>query len=379
MNLSFPMLGSHNIQRPTLLLDREKAIRNIARIARKATSAGIGFRPHFKTHQSAEIGNWFRQFGVDAITVSSLDMALYFSANGWKDITVAFAANLLEKNKINSLAQRIRLHLLVDTLDAVSALDGFLQHQVVLWIDIDVGYHRTGIPWNDFNQTIQVARAISRTKNLAFGGILTHSGHTYHAQSVAEIQEIHRDGLKKLLALKGKLAQAGISSCPISIGDTPSASVATSFAGADEIRPGNFLFYDLTQSKLGACTEEEIAVTVACPVATKVKEGNKIIIYGGAVHLSKEFLLDEQDRMVFGYVAQPCGNSWGAAEKRAPIVSLSQEHGIIQVDDALFQEIKVGELLSILPVHSCLTSDLYETYLTLDGKRIERRRSNDEI
>jgi D-serine deaminase-like pyridoxal phosphate-dependent protein len=379
MNLSFSMLRSYNIQRPTLLLDREKAIRNLARMARKATSAGIGFRPHFKTHQSAEVGNWFRQFGVDAITVSSLDMALYFSANGWKDITVAFAANLLERDKINSLVQRIHLHLLVDNLDAVSALDGFLQRQVVLWIDIDVGYHRTGIPWNDFNQIIQLARAISPAKNLAFGGLLTHSGHTYHARSVAEIREIHRDSLEKLLAVKGKLAQAGISACPISIGDTPSASVADSFAGADEMRPGNFLFYDLTQSQLGACTEEEIAVTVACPVAAKVKEGNKVVIYGGAVHLSKEFLLDEQGRMIFGYAARLCGNSWGAAEKRAPVVSLSQEHGIIQVDDALFQEIKVGDLLSILPVHSCLTSDLYDTYLTLDGKRIERRRSNDEI
>jgi D-serine deaminase-like pyridoxal phosphate-dependent protein len=354
-------------------------MRNIARIAQKARTAGVRFRPHFKTHQSAEVGEWFRPFGVDAITVSSLDMALYFSANGWNDITVAFTVNLLEKDRINSLAKRIRLHLLVDTIDAVSALDGFLQQQVVSWIDIDVGYHRTGIPWNESEQIVQVARFIHGAKHLAFGGLLTHSGHTYHATSVAEIREIHRDSLEKLLIIKGKLASAGISSCPISIGDTPSASVADSFTGADELRPGNFVFYDLVQSKLGACTEEEIAVTVVCPVVTKIQEEKKIVIYGGAVHLSKEYLLDEQGRKIYGYIARPQGKSWGAAEKRAAVVSLSQEHGIIQVDDSLFPEIKAGDLLAILPVHSCITSDLYGSYLTLDGKKIERRRSNDPI
>jgi D-serine deaminase-like pyridoxal phosphate-dependent protein len=379
MSLSLSMPQSFQVQRPTLLLDPDKALGNISRMARKAEAAGVIFRPHFKTHQSAEVGNWFRRFGVEAITVSSLDMAVYFSDHGWTDITVAFAANLLEKDKINSLAQKVRLNLLADSLEAITALDGFLQHQVTLWIDIDVGYHRTGIPWNDFEQIIRLARDIRGAKNLAFGGLLTHSGHTYHARSIAEIREIHRDGLEKFRTIKGRMAEVGISSCPVSIGDTPSASVADSFSGADEWRPGNFIFYDLTQSQLGACAEEEIAVTVACPVAAKLKEGNKVVIYGGAVHLSKEFLVDKEGRMVYGYVARPCGNSWGAAEKRAPVVSLSQEHGVILVDDLLFLEIQIGDLLAILPVHSCLSSDLYDTYLTLDGKRIERRRSNDRI
>ncbi len=32
----------------------------------------------------------------------------------------------------------------------------------------------------------------------------------------------------------------------------------------------------------------------------------------------------------------------------------------------------------ILPVHSCLTADLYRSYRTLEGKKIERRQSNDQ-
>ena len=78
------------ITRPTLLLDRNKAVRNIKKMARKASSAAVRFRPHTKTHQSAEIASWFKPFGVESITVSSLDMALYFADHGWDDISIAF-------------------------------------------------------------------------------------------------------------------------------------------------------------------------------------------------------------------------------------------------------------------------------------------------
>ncbi|MDQ1351629.1 MAG: hypothetical protein QG657_1934, partial [Acidobacteriota bacterium] len=71
-------------------MDKEKALKNIIRIKEKiARSPGVRFRPHFKTHQSAQIGQWFREMGVSAITVSSVDMALYFAQHGWTDITIA--------------------------------------------------------------------------------------------------------------------------------------------------------------------------------------------------------------------------------------------------------------------------------------------------
>jgi hypothetical protein len=49
------------------------------------------------------------------------------------------------------------------------------------------------------------------------------------------------------------------------------------------------------------------------------------------------------------------------------------------MNDSFLREAKVGDLLVILPVHTCLTSDLYRSYLTLDGEKIERRQSNDPL
>jgi len=66
------------IKVPTLIIDKQKVNRNITRMLGKAESANVIFRPHFKTHQSTEIGELFKQKGVKRITVSSVSMALYF-------------------------------------------------------------------------------------------------------------------------------------------------------------------------------------------------------------------------------------------------------------------------------------------------------------
>ncbi len=370
-------LESLHLTRPTLLLDKNRVIHNIRRMKQKADRAGLRFRPHFKTHQSAGIGAWFRRLGITSITVSSLDMAAYFADHGWKDITVAFTANLLEEKAMKSLARKIKLNLLLDSVELARSLSSLLPAKTRAWIDVDVGYHRTGIPWDDFPKIISAARAILPRSKLTFAGLLTHSGHTYHARSTDEIRRLHKDSLLKLRAVKKCLKEEGIHPCEISVGDTPSCSAADSFTGADEIRPGNFVFYDLTMSTLGVCGDEDIAVAVACPVVAKYEAWNQVVIYGGAVHLSKEFLVDEKGRKVYGYAAFPGNASWGPAERRAPIISLSQEHGLIEMNDSFLRKTKVGDLLVILPVHSCLTADLYQTYLALDGEKIERRQSND--
>ncbi|MFP4059012.1 MAG: hypothetical protein ACLFUC_00845 [Bacteroidales bacterium] len=64
------------ITSPTLLIDEQKCRANIEKMALRAQKNKVLFRPHFKTHQSATIGNWYRDHGVTAITVSSVKMAI---------------------------------------------------------------------------------------------------------------------------------------------------------------------------------------------------------------------------------------------------------------------------------------------------------------
>ena len=101
------------IRKPTLLLNKERSLQNIAVMAHKAKKGQTQFRPHFKTHQSATIGKWFQDIGVTKIAVSSLDMAEYFSEYGWADITVAIPVNIRQIDIVNELARRIKLNLVI--------------------------------------------------------------------------------------------------------------------------------------------------------------------------------------------------------------------------------------------------------------------------
>ncbi len=355
------------ITKPTLLLDVAKAQRNIDRLVQKAQASGVRLRPHFKTHQSAAVGEWFRQRGVQAITVSSVGMARYFADQDWTDITIAFPVNVRQMAEIAALARRVRLGLLVESVETAVFLQNHLPAPADIWLKIDAGYHRTGIHWQDEGLVTAVAQTIAAAPQLRLAGLLSHAGHAYKARGAAAVQAIHRETVARLQSLQDALRQHGWEAA-ISIGDTPSASLVTDFTGVDELRPGNFIFYDTMQAQIGACTLEEVAVALACPIVAKHPARQQIVLYGGAVHLSKE-ALHEEDGVSYGRIARLTDAGWDILPNH--VVSLSQEHGIVQGDEALLAETAVGDLLLILPVHSCLTANLMKGYLTLEGERLE--------
>ena len=133
------------VTEPVLLLDEKKCRNNIQRMADKAKRNNIRLRPHFKTHQSRQIAEWFREAGINCITVSSLRMATYFAEQGWNDITLAFPVNTLEHERINRLARSLVLNLIVADLEAARLLSAKVRYPVQLWIKVDSGSRRTGV------------------------------------------------------------------------------------------------------------------------------------------------------------------------------------------------------------------------------------------
>lgn len=358
------------IKRPTLLLDTKKCKNNIRRMAEKAAKNKVEFRPHFKTHQSHEIGRWFREVGVDKITVSSVQMAQYFAADDWKDITIAFPFNRLEILEINELAESITLNVLVESKKVLQFIEENIESEVGVFIKIDAGYHRTGIPIENKEEIDALIACFKAMKRCYFKGFLVHNGNTYKVSSLKEIQTIYFYTLNKLNELKEKFIHS-FPNIILSVGDTPSMSVLDDFGEIDEIRPGNFVFYDLMQSQLGVCAEEDIAVVMACPVVAKHKERNQIVIYGGGVHLSKESVI-VNSQIVYGKMVFLEGGKWLIPDESYYLTSLSQEHGVIQLDEKMISKITNGQIIGILPVHSCLSANLYAFYLTESSQNIQK-------
>ncbi|WP_462281225.1 alanine racemase [Salinivirga cyanobacteriivorans] len=359
------------ITQPTLILDERKCKTNIAQMAHKAKDAGVEFRPHFKTHQSLEIGRWFKEHGIAKITVSSVGMAQYF-ATEWDDILIAFPVNVRELAAINELAVRVKLSLLVESAEVLELLHEKLTHPVSFYIKIDTGAHRTGVAPTDFASIDQILAAAKQLSKLKFVGFLSHAGHTYHTNTITDILKIRNDENLAMLQLKAHYIKShpGIIA---SIGDTPSCSLVDHFSGIDEIRPGNFVFYDLMQLSFGSCSPGQIAVAVACPVVALHNERNEMVIYGGGVHLSKDMLRINQSP-VYGQLVEKEGDGWGEPIPGMIVKRLSQEHGIVSLPETQNDKFTIGDLVYVLPVHSCMTADIYSQYITTDGKKIERFR-----
>ena len=358
------------IIRPTFIVDKAVCLRNIGAMKEKARMHGMLLRPHFKTHQSATIGEWFRQAGITSATVSSVTMAAYFAANGWNNITIAFPVNILEIEQIKQLASQIDLNVIVENQETARVLASKITSRLCVYIEIDTGHHRTG---TDSSRTDHIDLLISRlldNRKLVFKGFLSHTGHTYQARSTNEIHSRHFDALLKMKSLKSRY-KSDFPQIGISLGDTPSCSICTNFDEVDEIRPGNFVFYDLKMQDLGVCNFEDIAVRLICPVVARHLIRNEIVIYGGAVHLSKDSIVNINGKRMYGRVVITRGDQKILLDPLNYVSGLSQEHGIIKVEQSQFGNFRIDDLVEIIPVHSCLTANLARTYQTTDGEIIQ--------
>ncbi|MFN3306933.1 MAG: alanine racemase [Candidatus Kapaibacteriota bacterium] len=350
-----------DISLPTLILDETKCKRNISRIFSKVSAIGIDFRPHFKTHQSKYIGKWFWDLGIRKITVSSLRMAKYFLQSGWNDILIAFPTNLRELDEYLLYANQISLKITISDVAAIEFLAKVLTFPNEIYLEVDVWSMRSGFDIHNLNEIDRALKIISKSKFIKLVGILAHNSDVYNCRSPEEVCESNKKFLSKLFDLKNYLVMKGYN-IQLSIGDTPSVSICEDFTGVDELRPGNFVFYDVMQVAIGSCSVDDIAVCLAVPIVAIYPQRNEIVCYGGAIHLSKDYIkIEEMD--IFGLVVDIQENTWTNPIEETFVKSLYKEHSVIKTTPEFISQHRVGDLLGILPIHSCLTAEAMKKYL----------------
>lgn len=348
--------------RPQLILDEIRCKRNINRMASKAKRQKIQFRPHFKTHQSLEIGKWFREAGVEAITVSSVDMASYFASDGWNDITIAFPFYPGQIPALKKLENAVQIRLFINDKSQISLLAENLKKPFHVIIEIDPGYGRSGVHFSDKKKIEEIIQESERHHSVTLDGFYVHDGRTYQTRGKKEIL----DHIQPIIGILNTLKTDYPTLCCI-MGDTPSCSVLEDFESIDVITPGNFVFYDWMQVLIGSCTIDDVALYCQIPIAQRLKNEKKAILHGGAVHLSKDSISNNGE-ISFGQAIKIENNEIFIIDNLY-IQSLSQEHGIAVGN---INHIKNDSLL-ICPIHSCLTANMHSHYVTTSGKMIEKR------
>ena len=347
---------------PAFLVDVNVLRANCDRMRSKARSSNAHFRPHVKTHKVVEIARMQHGGSLGPITVSTLAEAEHFADGGFRDITYAVPIAPEKLARAAELGRRIeRLNVLVDSEVALRAVDEFYRAQNVVFdvfLKVDCGYHRAGVdPENPDSE--RLANALSTSEAVRFHGLLTHAGHSYSARSVEEIRRIAAEETASLTRFRALL---GNDMLVRSVGSTPTLSVQESFSECDEVRPGNYVFYDAFQAAVGSCRLEDCAVSVLTTVVGSYPERNAMIVDAGALALSKDLGPDHlEPRFGYGVV---CDTSLRPLPMK--LVALSQEHGKIETA----HPVPVGTRLRIVPNHSCLTAAMFDTYRVLDGGEV---------
>ena len=350
------------LKTPSLIIAADQVRRNAERIGATAKRLGVTLRPHIKTHKCVEIGRMQTQGFDGAVTVSTLEEARAFAGGGFTDFTYAVP---IEPGKFADAIELIRsgvtLNVLTDDISIPAKLDAAAAEAGVrmsVFVEIDCGDHRSGVdPTSD--AAIEISRAIQDANALDFAGFLTHAGHSYGASSVDEIARVAREERDTMVELASRVRAAGIEVPKVSIGSTPTINHIDHLDGIDEVRPGNYIFFDAYQATLGSCDITDCALSVLTAVVHRSYEKKKVIVDAGAIALSKDrgpLHLDEA--CGFGRVLDLDGNDTGLR-----VASMSQEHGTIPVPDAkVLDRLPVGTRVRILANHSCLTAAQYDRY-----------------
>jgi D-serine deaminase-like pyridoxal phosphate-dependent protein len=326
----------------------------------------VRLRPHVKTHKCVEAARIQVRGHFGGITVSTLAEARGFADAGFADITYAVPVAPQRLAEVVGLNARIaRLAILVDHVDTVRAVEEVARgHSLALpvWLELDCGLHRSGVD-PDTDTAVALARRLAASPQVDFRGVLTHAGQSYRAGNRAEARAAAAEECAVTRGFVRRLATAGVPVPEVSIGSTPTMVAADELAGVDEVRPGNYLFFDAFQSAIGSCSLAEIAFSVLATVISVFPERQRAVVDAGALALSKD--------PGPTHVEPACGfGRLVALADQHPlpglrVTSLSQEHGVVEGPGTA--ALRPGTRLRILPNHSCLAAAGFDRYHVLRG------------
>lgn len=366
-------MNLETIKTPSLIVDFQRMKRNAERISIRANELNVKLRPHVKTHRCAEIAKIQTANTFGGIMVSTLSEAHFFAANWFSDITYGVPIESGKFAEAIEISRKLeKFSVLTDDLQSVEELSQKAKTEnarLNVFLKVDVGYHRCGVEPNT-KEAFEIPQKIADSSNLDFAGILTHGGHSYHADTPEKLLAVAHEERDKMRELAENLRAKGLEVPTVSIGSTPTFSAIDNLDGITEFRAGNYIFFDAFQATLGSCRFEDCALTVLAAVVHKDATRRKIVVDAGAIALSKDRGAVEFDADCgYGRIYDLEGN-----DLNLRVGSLSQEHGEIFVEDAAnFNRLKVGSRVRILANHSCLTALQHSHYHILDdGKIVDR-------
>ncbi|MFY9305267.1 MAG: D-TA family PLP-dependent enzyme [Rhodoluna sp.] len=353
---------------PYLAIDKNLLAKNIGRMAKKTSKAGINLRPHVKTHKVPELAKLQLAAGAVGISVATIGEAEVFAKKGIRDIFIAYPLFVTEAKlqRLIKLSRKVKLTLAIDSAEGAKALAKGLSGVRVL-VEIDSGHRRSGCLPDRAGEVALEAKSLG----LEPVGIFTFPGHSYRPKGAKQAVADEQRALKEAATAMAKI---GIEAKVISSGSTPSAGISSESARnsgktksiVNELRPGVYIFNDAQQLELGTCAAKEVALWAVATVVSVT--GNRMILDSGSKTLGAD-----KAAWATGY-----GRLLDFPEAR--IEALSEHHATVVFPMTKKPKAgtkasggklpKIGDLIRVAPNHVCNAVNLVDRVYLLESQKV---------
>ena len=211
-------------------------------------------------------------------------------------------------------------------------------HELRVLVDCDTGLGRTGVATPA--AAAQLARCVSDTANLSFGGFVTYPAPPGAASFLAEAVSL--------------AAADGLDSAVVSVGGTPGMWQSASTAPpVTEYRAGTYAFHDRATVAAGAAVIDDVALTVLATVISRPSSDRAILDAG-----SKALTSDPGPSPSFGAILEVPG---------AEVTRVNEEHGYVTLVDSAGAGLDLEDVVHIVPNHACVVSNLFERFVVVSN------------
>ena len=235
------------LETPALLLDADAFEKNVATLAGLAREAGIGLRPHAKTHKCAGIAK--AQMAAGALGVAcakSGELLALFEAGV---TALMLTAPVASRRKIDRLAQAAargcdltvvvdRSELVNDYAEAARAAGATIS----VLVDCDTGLGRTGLTKPD--DVVALAKTIAAEPSLRYAGVQAYAGHVQHVHAAGERRKVNAAATARLREIVAALDAAGLAPSIVTGGGTGSHALDFEDRVFTEVQAGSYIFMD---------------------------------------------------------------------------------------------------------------------------------------
>ncbi len=253
-------LTKGNVPTPALLLDLDLFESNVKAMAEHCQRAGVGFRPHAKTHKCPDIAKRQMAAGAQGISVATVPEA---EAMVWAGIPgVLLTSPIVEPAKIArmiSLVQRGQRVMLsvghAREVELLAEAAATANVAVDLLVDVDIGDRRTGILPGQ--PAVELAQFIEKHKRLRVRGVQSYAGHASHVVGFEAREKVSREAMGKSVETREMLNKAGFDAGILSGGSTGTYNIDSTIRGVTELQVGSYVFMDIDYRRIGGKSSGE--------------------------------------------------------------------------------------------------------------------------